>query len=121
VKFRDWPIDEIRRRHATDLLDNMLREQKRAAKGAQGILRVLSAMWHNAIEDDRAEFNPFMGVTVRHDDPRVAKSPRRIRVWSWQEMHSFARAAGKWEPMVRVVCDCWLRIGEVFPLERMMR
>jgi hypothetical protein len=38
VKFRDRPMDEIRRRHATDLLDNMLREQKRAAKGAQGIL-----------------------------------------------------------------------------------
>jgi hypothetical protein len=33
-------------------------------------------------------------------------------------MHSFARAAGKWEPMVRVIPDCWLRIGEVFPLER---
>jgi hypothetical protein len=81
-------MDEIRRRHATDLLDNMLREQKRAAKGAQGILRVLSAMWQNAIEDDRAEFNPFMGVRVRHDDPRVEKSPRRIRAWSWQEMHS---------------------------------
>jgi integrase len=118
VKFRDWPMDEIRRRHATDLLDNMLREQKRAAKGAQGILRVLSAMWQNAIEDDRAEFNPFMGVRVRQDDPRVEKSPRRIRVWSWQEMHSFAGAAGKWEPMVRVISDCWLRIGEVFPLER---
>ena len=99
----------------------MLREQKRAAKGAQGIHRVLSAMWHHAIEDDRADFNPFMGVKVRHDDARVQKSPRRIRVWSWQEMHSFARPAGKWAPMVGVVSDCWLRAGEVFPLERMMR
>jgi hypothetical protein len=85
---------------------------------AEGILRFLSAMWHNAIEDDRAEFNPFMGVKARHDDPRVAKSPRRIQVSSRQEMHPFARAAGKWEPMVRVVSDCWRRIGEVFPLER---
>jgi hypothetical protein len=77
VKFRDWPMDEIRRRHATDLLDNTLREQKRAAKGAQGILRVLSAMWHNAIEDDRAEFNPSWAsrsvTTIRGSRGRRAK------------------------------------------------
>lgn len=117
-RFRDWPMREIARRHATDLLDHMLREQKRAATGAQGVLRVLSAMWQDGLDDDRVELNPFMGVKVRRDDPRVQKPPRRIQVWSWEDMHSLARAAGKWEPMIRVISDCWLRIGEVFPLER---
>ncbi|MHB8696314.1 MAG: hypothetical protein ACYDHH_34300, partial [Solirubrobacteraceae bacterium] len=39
-----WPLTALRRRHAIELLDCMLREQGRAISGARGILSVLSAM-----------------------------------------------------------------------------
>lgn len=118
VQLRDWPITDIRRRQAIDLLDHMLRKQGRAAKGALNILRALSAMWTDALDDDRVDLNPFMGVKVRRDDPRVQKAPRRIAVWSWDQMHRLAHAAGEHEPMLRVISDCGVRIGELFPLER---
>ena len=118
VQLRDWPIADIRRRQAIDLLDHMLRKQGRAAKGALNILRALSAMWTDALDDDRADLNPFMGVKVRRDDPRVQKPARRIAVWSWQDMRQLAEAAGECEPMLRVIADCGVRIGELFPLER---
>lgn len=117
--FRDWPIADVERRQANDLLDHMLRVQKRAAGGARGILRVLSAMWQDAIDDGHVRIgNPFMGLKVRANDPRVQKAPRRIRVWSWEQMHDFCAKAGEHEAMLRVLSDCGLRIGELFPLER---
>lgn len=33
-------------------------------------------------------------------------------------MHRFAKAAGRFEAMVRVFTDCGLRLGEVLPLRR---
>jgi integrase len=93
VKLRDWPYSGLRRRHANELLDVMLREQGRAASGAQNVLRALSAMTENAIDDEVTEANPFKGVTVRANDPRVRKAPKAVRVWSWEEMHALTRAA----------------------------
>lgn len=117
--FRAWPITDVERRHAVDLVDHMLRKQKRAADGARGVLRVLSAMWQDALDDGAVtRGNPFIGMKVRSNDPRVQKAPRRKRVWSWEQMHAFCAAAGEHEPMLRVLSDCGLRIGELFPLER---
>lgn len=119
--LRDWPLADLRRGHAVDLLDHMLRVQGRAAYGAKGVLLVLSALYSDAMEDDFVpqEFqNPFMKVRARRNDPRVQKAPRKIHVWTWEDMHTFAAAAGPYEPMVRVLSDCGLRIGECFPLER---
>jgi integrase len=120
-KLRDWPLAELRRGHAVDLLDHLLRVQGRAAYGAKGVLLVLSALYSDAMEDDFVpqEFqNPFMKVRARRNDPRVQKAQRTIQVWSWEDMHAFAAAAGPYEPMIRVLSDCGLRIGEMFPLER---
>jgi integrase len=91
--LREWPLGELRRRHATDLVKVLLVDQGRAASGAQGVLRVLSALFEDAISDDLAEVNPFAKVKVRASDPRVMKAPRRIRTWTWGEMHAFAAAA----------------------------
>jgi integrase len=114
--FRNWPLSEIRRRHATTLVDAMLREHGRAASGAQGVVRVLSAMFQDAINDDLAIANPFLKVTVRASDPRVQKSPRSIRTWSWEE--TLALCAASSQPvMLRVLRDCGLRLGELLPLE----
>ena len=92
--LREWLFDELRRRHVHDVLDHLLREQGRAAEGARGVLRALSAMAEDAIADDAAEANAFMGVRLRGSDPRIRKPPRKPRVWSFAQMREFA-AAGR--------------------------
>ena len=116
VRLENWPLADLRRRHAHELVDVMLRHQGRAAAGAQNILRALSAMAEDAITDEAAELNAFRGVTVRQSDPRVRKAPKRPRVFSWAEMHHFADACGQHEAMVRLLADCGLRLGELLPL-----
>jgi hypothetical protein len=72
----------------------MLRVQGRARNGAVNILRSLSALAEDAISDEAAEFNFVKGVRVRATDPRVRKPPRPARVFNFDQMHAFARAAG---------------------------
>ncbi|HEX5763155.1 MAG TPA: site-specific integrase [Solirubrobacterales bacterium] len=109
---------ELRRRHALAMVDHMLRVEGRATTGAVGILRSLSAMAEDAITDEVCDLNPFKGVRIRANDPRAKKKPRPIRVFSFEEMHRFAKAAGRYEAMVCVFTDCGLRLGEVLPLRR---
>lgn len=148
--LRDWPFAMLRRRHVTALVDHLLREQGRAYTGAQNVLRSLSAMAEDAVTDEVAVANPFLRVRVSANDPRVQKATVPVRVFSWQEMHAFAAAAGSaqtgpnlertpvwlrehvagmsaemlaWRhvygtPMVRVLSDCGLRIGELLALRR---
>lgn len=135
ITLRDWDFADFRPRHTNRLVDHMLRVQGRAAKGASGILSTLSAMAGDAIKEDLAEVNVFLGVQVRASDPRVRKAPRPIRIWSWQQMHDFATAASlartgkygdtpmdKWravyaEAMVSTFADTGMRFSEVIPLE----
>jgi hypothetical protein len=70
--LRDWPFAELHRSHARELVDHMLRQQGRAAGGARAIVRVLSAMTEDAIDDRCATVNPFKGVRLRGNDPRVS-------------------------------------------------
>jgi integrase len=114
----DWPLRDLRRRHALELVDHMLREQGRASTGATNILRSLSAMAEDAITDELCDVNPFKGVRVRGNDPRATKARKQPTVLSWEQMHAFARAAGEHEPMIRMLADCGLRIGELFALRR---
>lgn len=116
-KFRDWPIREVKRSHLGRLVDVMLREHGRAASGTRAVVSVLSAMFENAIDDGVIDANPALGIRVRSSDPRVQKAKRSITVASWDEMHAFAQAAGEFEPMVRVLSDCGLRLGEMLGLE----
>lgn len=51
-------------------------------------------------------------------DPKARKLRRPIRVFSFEEMHRFTKAAGRYEAMVRVFTDTGLRLGEVLPLRR---
>jgi integrase len=111
IALKDWPMRELRRRHALALVDHMLRVHGRATTGVVGILRSLSAMAEDAITDEVADLNPFKGVRVRANDPRAKKKPRPIRVFSFEEMHAFAKAAGRYEAMVRVFTDTGLRLG----------
>jgi integrase len=118
IPLKDWPLRELRRRHTLALVDHMLRTEGRATTGAVGILRALSAMAEDAITDEVCDLNPFKGIRIRANDPRAKKKPRPIRVFSFEEMHRFAKAAGRYEAMVRVFTDCGLRLGEVLPLRR---
>jgi hypothetical protein len=102
IPFKNWPMRELRRRHALAVVDHLLRVQGRATTGVVGILRSLSAMAEDAITDEVADLNPFKGVRVRAGDPRAKKKTRPIRVFSFEEMHAFAKAAGPYEAMVRV-------------------
>ncbi|MGH3266267.1 MAG: tyrosine-type recombinase/integrase, partial [Trebonia sp.] len=117
-ELADWPLAALRRRHAIDLLDHMLREQGRAATGASNILRTLSALAEDAITDEMLGANPFRGVKVRRTDPRAVKPSRAPRVLTWEQMHKLAACAGAYEPMVRTLADCGLRAGECFALRR---
>lgn len=114
----DWPLPELRRRHALELVDHLLREQQRSPSGAINIIRALSAMVEDAITDDCCDINPFKGVRVRASDPRATKQDRRPRVWTFEQMHAFAAKAGIYEPMVRTLADCGLRVGELLALRR---
>ena len=118
IPLKDWPLRELRRRHTLALVDHMLRTEGRATTGAVGILRALSAMAEDAITDEVCDLNPFKGIRIRANDPRAQKKPRPIRVFSFEEMHRFAKAAGRYEAMVRVFTGCGLRLGEVLPLRR---
>jgi integrase len=93
-RLGDWCFDELRRRQVNDLVDHMLRTQGRAVTGARGILGTFSAMCEDAIDDEAAADNPFKGLRLRRNDPRVQKPSRPIRIWSFEEMRAFA-AAGR--------------------------
>lgn len=114
--LRDWAYADLRRRHARELVDVMLTEQGRTTTGAVNILRALSAMSEDAIADEIVGVNAFKGVRVRSSDPRATKKNRKVRVYSWEQMHRFAAAAGEYEAMLRVMSDCGLRLGEVLGL-----
>jgi integrase len=118
LELRHWPVSELRRRHVVDLVDALLREKGRAVSGARNVLGVCSAMFSDALDDEVTEVNPFLGVRIKANDPRIRKARREARAWSWEEMSRFAVACGEWEPLVRVLSGCGLRLGEVLPLER---
>jgi len=118
IALKDWPMRELRRRHALAVVDHLLRVQSRATTGVVGILRSLSAMAEDAISDEVCDLNPFKGMRIRANDPRAKKKPRPIRVFSFEQMHRFAKAAGRYEAMVRVFTDTGMRLGEVLPLRK---
>jgi integrase len=78
-----------------------------------------------------------MRLGVRLNDPRVKRAPRPKRLWTMEQMHAFAAAAAQvrdvdrdeptelemWravyaQPMIRLLSDCGLRLGELPALER---
>ena len=118
IVLKDWPMHELRRRHTLALVEHMLTNEGRATTGAVGILRSLSAMAEDAITDEVCDLNPFKGIRIRANDPRARKKRRPIRVFTFEEMHRFAKAAGRNEAMVRVFTDTGMRLGEVLPLRR---
>jgi integrase len=115
--FGELPVARVRPKHLDDLVDVMLREHGRALSGVRGVVAVLSSLFMDAIRDEYAEMNPALVVTVRDRDPRVRKAKREPVLCSWDEMHAFAACAGEHEPMVRVLSDCGLRLGELLGLE----
>jgi hypothetical protein len=109
-ELRHWPLHEIRRRHALEI-QNQLLEQGRSAAGVTGILRALSALTNDAIDDELTDSNPWLRLGVRATDPRVQKPAREVRVWTFEQMHAFAAAAGPYEAQIRLLSDCGLRLG----------
>jgi integrase len=97
-RLRDWRFDELRRRQVLELVDHMLRVEGRAVEGVRGIVGALSAMAEDALGDDVATANAFMGVRLRGNDPRIRKPARKARIWSFAQMREFA-AGGR--PEVR--------------------
>lgn len=118
LRLRDWPLRDLKRRHALELVDHLLRNQGRSPQGAINILRALSTLAEDAITDELCDVNPFRGVKVRANDPRATKTRRPVRVFTFEDLHKLAAAAGQHEPMIRVLSDCGLRLGEMLPLER---
>jgi integrase len=95
-------------------------------------------MFEDAITDELAEINPWQGAKVRDDDRRATKRARRLRVFTFEQLHDLAALASYrrsyvpkarkpapvaapapvYEPMLRTLADCGLRIGELFALQR---
>lgn len=92
VALRDWPLSDVRRRHALAVQAKLL-EQRRSAAGATGILRAMSAMANDAIDDEVCDTNPWLRLGVELNDPRVTQAPRPKRIWTMEQMHAFAAAA----------------------------
>lgn len=118
LPLAEWDMRDLRRRHGYELAAHMLTSQGRSPGGARNILRALSAMAEDAVTDELAELNPWIGVKVRDDDRRATKPPRALCVWSFEEMHEFAAYAGPYEPMIRTMSDCGVRLGECLALHR---
>lgn len=118
VPLREWRLPDLRRRHVKkELVDVLLVEHGRAASGASAVISALSAMFENAMDDDLMDVNPARGVRISENDPRVQRGRRAPVLASWDEMHVLAAAAGEYEPMIRVLSDCGLRLGEMLALE----
>jgi hypothetical protein len=136
LELRHWPMSDIRRRHALAVQAKLL-EQGRAAEGATGILRAMSAMVNDAVDDELCDTNVWLRLGVKRNDPRVTKAPRPKRIWTMEQMHAFAASAAqvrelergeateleRWravyaEPMILVMSDCGGRLGEVLAVER---
>jgi integrase len=137
----DWPYRELKRHHMVTAVDHMLSEERRAVKGAVGIRNTLSAMTEDAIVDEVADVNFAKGFKIRANDPRVQKPPKKIRIWTFDQLREFA-AAGRpevrkqtprpeserkgektfyysaidYEPMLITIALCNFRIGEVYAL-----
>ena len=115
---RDYEMRNLRRRHGNELVGHMFKYQGRNAGGCHAILRALSAMFEDAITDEFCEINPWKGVKVSQHDKRATKPKQESRIWTFDELHELARYAGKYEPMLRVLIDCGVRLGECLALER---
>jgi integrase len=142
-ELADWPYRELRPGHMTDLVDHMLTVEGRAAKGAVGLRNSLSAMTKDAKRDEVVEFNFAADFEIRANDPRIRKQPKKIRVFTFDQLREFA-AAGRpevrkqtpkpepsketgetlyyaaidYEAMLATICLGNFRIGEVFALLR---
>lgn len=139
----DWPYKDLRPRHMVALVDHMLRVEGRAAKGAVGLRNTLSVMTKDATRDEVAEINFVADFEIRANDPRIQKQPKKIRVFTFDQLREFAEAgraevrartqkpepnketgeplyypAIDYEPMIATVCLANFRIGEVFALQR---
>lgn len=138
-RLRDWRFIEVTRREANLVINHLFREQKRAVKGVRGVMGALSAMANDAADDGVIGANPFTGLKIRANDPRVVKDPREPTIWTFEQMHAFAAAAADvrtqkatyvvkhgldaWRPvyaeaMIRMLSDCGLRLGEMLALQR---
>jgi integrase len=141
--LREWPLADLRRKHANALVAHMLTEQGRAVGGVKGVLRALSMLAEDAIDDEIAELNFVKGVKVKANDPRSTKPAKKPTVWTFDQLREFAAAgsasiraatpkpkpnkrtgktlyypATNYEPMLLVFALTGLRIGEIFALRR---
>ena len=76
IELRHWLMSDVRRRHTLAVQARLL-EQGRSAEGATGILRAMSAMTTDAIDDEICESNPWLRLGVRLNDPRDQEGAAR--------------------------------------------
>lgn len=118
VPLGDWDLRDLKRRHAGELVAQLF-ARGRTPTGIRNVLHALSALAEDSITDELCELNPWRGAKVRDDDRRALTQKREVRVWSFEEMHEFASFAGAYEPMIRLLADTGVRIGELFAMRRL--
>ena len=65
-----------------------------------------------------AGYNGWGAQANQARDPRGKSVAEAAWVLTWGQMHDFATAAGRHEPMVRMLGDCGLRVGSCVALRR---
>ena len=89
----DTYVDELRPKHLKRLCGTLM-DRGLAAVMIRNILRSLSAMLSDAIQDEVAELNPAFRFRFNANDPRIRdRRPRRRRILTYDLMLELADAA----------------------------
>jgi len=115
IPLKDWPLHELRRRHTPCLGRPHAASRRPTHHRRRRHPSLALSDGRDAITDEVCDLSPFKGIRIRANDPGRRKKPRPIRVFSFEEMHHFAKAAGRYEAMARVFTDTGLRLGRFCP------
>jgi integrase len=89
----DMYVDELRPKHLKALCGQLM-ERGLAAVMIRNVLRSLSAVLSDAVQDEVTEINPAFRFRFNANDPRIrAKRPRRRRILTYDLMLELADAA----------------------------
>lgn len=118
-RFGDMLFADVERKHAVKLREVLLVRQGRALRGARSVIGAVNTMWLDALDDGWTRTqSPFLRLKIKASDPRIRKAARKPRLLSWERICAIAAAGGEHAPMLLVLGECGVRIGEALAVQR---